>query len=82
MALTSVPHIHVDIAKDWLSVTDIETYMSVSEFVVTSLLRSGAVPAVKIGREWRVARQDFENWINSQRGAVSETVTAQPAAVT
>jgi hypothetical protein len=22
---------------------------------------------VKFGREWRVARQDFEDWINAQR---------------
>jgi hypothetical protein len=31
------------------------------------LLRSGALPAVKFGREWRVARLDFEDWINAQR---------------
>ena len=42
-------------------------YMDVSPFVVTSQLRSGGLPAVKFGREWRVARQDFEDWINIQR---------------
>ena len=59
--------ITVDIDKDWLSVADICEYMDVSPFVVTSQLRSGGLPAVKFGREWRVARQDFEDWINSQR---------------
>jgi excisionase family DNA binding protein len=59
--------ITVDIGKDWLSVADICEYMDVSPFVVTSQLRSGGLPAVKFGREWRVARQDFEDWINAQR---------------
>jgi len=59
--------IHVEIDKGWLSVADICEYMDVSTFVVTSQLRSGNLPAVKFGREWRVARQDFEDWINAQR---------------
>ena len=59
--------ITVDINKEWLSVPDICEYMDVSPFVVTSQLRSGGLPAVKFGREWRVARQDFEDWINTQR---------------
>lgn len=63
--------IRVDIDKDWLSVADICDYMDVSTFVVTSQLRSGNLPAVKFGREWRVARQDFEDWINAQRAEAS-----------
>jgi excisionase family DNA binding protein len=59
--------ITVDIDKEWLSVADICEYMDVSPFVVTSQLRSGGLPAVKFGREWRVSRHDFEDWINAQR---------------
>ena len=59
--------ITVEIAKEWLTVADICEYMDVSPFVVTSQLRSGNLPAVKFGREWRVARIDFEDWINAQR---------------
>lgn len=57
----------MDLAKDWLSVADICEYMGVSSFVVTRVLRSGELPAVKMGREWRVARSDFEDWLNGQR---------------
>jgi len=64
--------ITVDLAKEWLSVADICEYMDVSTFVVTSVLRSGALPAVKFGREWRIARIDFEDWLNDQR-ATAET---------
>jgi excisionase family DNA binding protein len=69
--LVAMDHITVDIPKDWLSVADICEYMGVSAFVVTSQLRSGGLPAVKFGREWRVSRVDFENWINEQRASTS-----------
>lgn len=59
--------IKVDLAKDWLSVADICEYMGVSTFVVTRVLRTGELPAVKMGREWRVSRSDFEDWLNAQR---------------
>ncbi len=68
--------ITVEINKPWLTVADICEYMDVSTFVVTSMLRSGEVPAVKFGREWRVARLDFEDWLNAQRAIerVDDTV--------
>jgi len=62
-----VERITVDLPKEWLSVTDICEYMDVSAYVVTRVLRSEELPAVKMGREWRIARGDFENWLNAQR---------------
>jgi excisionase family DNA binding protein len=62
-----VDRISVDLGKEWLSVADICEYMGVSTFVVTRMLRSGELPAVKFGREWRVARGDFEAWLNARR---------------
>jgi excisionase family DNA binding protein len=59
--------ITVTIDKEWLSVSDICEYMDVSTYVVTSQLRSGDLPGVKFGREWRVAREDFEDWLNAKR---------------
>ncbi|MPZ54701.1 MAG: helix-turn-helix domain-containing protein [Acidimicrobiia bacterium] len=61
--------IEVPMDQEWLSVADIAGYMGVSPFVVTGVLRQGGIPAVKFGREWRVARTDFEEWINAQRRA-------------
>ncbi len=57
----------MDIGRDWLSVADICDYMGVSTFVVTRMLRSGDLPGVKMGREWRVSRLDFEEWLNAER---------------
>lgn len=74
--LGAMDRIEVAIAKEWLSVADICDYMDVSTFVVTGVLRSGRLPAVKFGREWRVARLDFENWINESRVASGKSRVA------
>lgn len=68
--------ISVDIPKDWLSVADVCEYMDVSPFVVTRMLRAGDLPAVKMGREWRISRVDFEEWLNAQR--LSPIVSRRP----
>ena len=68
--------IKVELAKEWLSVADICDYMGVSAYVVTGRLRSGDLPAVKFGQEWRIARSDFENWLNEQRMSSSRTEVA------
>lgn len=65
--LIEMDDVRVSVDKPWLSVADICEYMDVSTFVVTSVLRSGELPAVKFGREWRVAKEDFEAWLNDQR---------------
>ena len=72
--------ITVDLPKEWLSVADIRDYMEVSTFVVTSQLQTGALPAVKFGREWRIARTDFEDWLNEQRAAANSTTSPIPTA--
>lgn len=59
--------ITIPIGKEWLSVPEVATYMGVSAHVVTAMLRAGECPAVKFGREWRVARVDLENWLNQRR---------------
>ncbi len=72
--------ITVDLPKDWLSIADICEYMGVSTFVVASRLRSGGLPGVKFGREWRIARTDFEDWLNEQRAAANSTTSPTPTA--
>ncbi len=67
-SLKPVDPIRVTIQKDWLSVADVCDYLDVSPFVITARLRMGELPGVKVGREWRVARQDLEDWLNRGRG--------------
>lgn len=53
--------------KEWLSVSDIASYMDVSPYVVSGMLRRGELVGLKMGREWRVARADFEEWLHARR---------------
>ena len=53
--------------KQWNSVEDLCTHFDVSEFVMTSMLRRGEIPAVKMGREWRVHRDDLSRWLDDQK---------------
>ncbi|MBT8200635.1 MAG: helix-turn-helix domain-containing protein [Acidimicrobiia bacterium] len=59
--------IALNISKEWLSVADICEYMDVSPYVVTRMIRSGDLPGVKFGREWRISTTDFETYLNDQR---------------
>ncbi|HCO14400.1 MAG TPA: DNA-binding protein [Gemmatimonadetes bacterium] len=59
--------IELGLSKDWISVADISSYMGVSSYVVIRQLQAGRLPGIKFGREWRVARQDFEDWLNRER---------------
>ena len=71
--LMPMERIRVELDKEWLSVADICEYMDVSTFVVTRMLRSGGMPAVKFGREWRVAKSDFEDFLNARRDSAMTT---------
>lgn len=64
----------MNLPEDWLSVADISEYMNMSTFEVLSQLRSGALPGVRFGREWRIARSDFDEWLNEQRAAADSPV--------
>lgn len=65
--IPSMDEIRIPTEKQWLSVADVAVYMGVSSHVVTSMLRAGELPAVKFGREWRVARRDLEAYLNHAR---------------
>lgn len=59
--------ITVPFEKEWLTVEEVSGYLGVTPFVLTGILRRGEIPAVKVGREWRVARLDLEAWLNARR---------------
>ena len=54
-----------EIEPRFLTLEDVATYLSVSVPQVYSLVRSGALPAIKIGGRgvWRVDRQQLESYV-------------------
>lgn len=50
----------------FLTVADLCEILKVSRFVVDRMLRSGELPAAKIGGQYRVYIDDFQKWWEQQ----------------
>jgi excisionase family DNA binding protein len=45
--------------------------LKVDPRTIYRLIRSGELPAVRIGRRWRFRRSDLDEWIERQRAITS-----------
>ncbi len=50
----------------FLTVTDMAELLKVSRFVIDRMLKSGQLPAVKLGGQYRVRTDDFFKWWDQQ----------------
>jgi len=50
-----------------LTLDDVLAYLRVNARTVYRLIRTGDLPAVRIGHQWRVRRSDLDAWLNAQR---------------
>ena len=50
----------------FLTVTDLAELLKTSRFVVDRMLKSGKLPAAKLGGQYRVRTDDFIKWWNEQ----------------
>ncbi len=53
-----------------LTTEDVLSYLRVNARTVYRLIRDGELRAVRVGRQWRVRRQDLERFVAAQRVAV------------
>jgi excisionase family DNA binding protein len=53
--------------KKWLSINDVASELGRNEQVVRRWVKAGKIPGHKIGSEYRILRQDFEEWVEEQR---------------
>lgn len=54
----------------FLTTEDVLGCLKVNARTVYRLIRSGELPAVRIGRQWRIRQTDFEAWLERQRPRV------------
>jgi len=45
---------------DLLTVTEVANYLRVSDNTIRAMIRQGKLPALKVGREYRVKRADID----------------------
>jgi excisionase family DNA binding protein len=50
----------------FLTTEDVLAYLRVTHRTIYRLVRSGELPAVRIGRQWRFRRTDLDDWIDRQ----------------
>lgn len=46
-----------------LTIDEVADYMQVSRFTVYRLAKDRAIPATKIGRQWRFQKEEIDQWI-------------------
>ena len=61
-------HIQDTSASTSLLTTDeVLEFLRVKSCTVYRLIKSGDLPAIRIGRRWRVRRSDLEAWLDAKR---------------
>jgi excisionase family DNA binding protein len=50
---------------------DVVTYLNVTPRTIYRLIRTGELPAIRIGHQWRIRQSDLDEWVDRQRAAVS-----------
>ncbi|MBE0476289.1 MAG: helix-turn-helix domain-containing protein [Coriobacteriia bacterium] len=54
--------------EELFSIARVAEYLGVSERTVYDKVRTGELPALKVGRLWRVRRGDLEEWLSQRSG--------------
>ena len=56
---------------NFLTIDEVLGYLNVTSRTIYRLIRIGELPAVRVGRQWRIRRTDLDQWLNRQRTTVS-----------
>ena len=56
----------------FLTTEEVLGCLKVNPRTIYRLIKTGELPAVRIGRQWRFRRTDLDDWIARQRTAASE----------
>jgi excisionase family DNA binding protein len=60
-------------AQKWLSIRQLQDLLNIGHTKAYSLVASGEIPSVKIGRIIRINQQDLSDWLNQQKyGSVND----------
>ena len=57
-------------APAFLTMDEVLGYLRVTSRTIYRLIRTGDLPAVRIGRQWRFRQSDLDAWLNRQRSNV------------
>lgn len=52
---------------DIMTITQVAEYLKISEITTYKLVQEGKIPAFKVGRHWRVMKEDLKEFIEKQK---------------
>jgi excisionase family DNA binding protein len=55
----------------FLTTEEVLACLRVTPRTIYRLIKTGELPAIRIGRQWRFRRADLDEWIDRQRTAAS-----------
>src|SRR4051812_44794919 len=67
------------IDETFLTTEEVLEYLQVNLRTVYRLIKAGKIPAVRVGRQWRVRKRDIDAWLDSQRPRGGGAARPQPA---
>jgi len=50
-----------------LTIPDVAEFCRVSERTVRRWIKAGELPAIRLGRQWRIAKRDLKRFLNDHR---------------
>ena len=53
--------------NDQMTTKELAEYMQLDRMTIYKLLKSGDIPANRVGHQWRFFRSDIDSWIRSQK---------------
>ena len=56
-----------------LTTEEVLSYLKVTPRTIYRLIRTGELPALRIGRQWRFRRSDLDAWLERQRTFASHS---------
>jgi len=58
----------------FLTTEEVLSYLKITPRTIYRLIRTGELPAVRIGRQWRFRRADLDRWVERQRAFTTSPV--------
>ena len=61
---------NVDLSDPWLNLEELSKYLGVNKDTIRKWIKKSAIPAHKIGRQWKFKMSEIDEWIKSGKSAM------------
>lgn len=55
--------------EKWVNLEDIADYLAVNKDTVRNWIKKNAIPAHRVGRQWKFKKSEVDEWVKSGKSA-------------